>query len=55
MKQMEFKVMGVSMSDDKLDEAVFARQKEWAEGVMKIAVGVLVAIILVSLYVLLQA
>lgn len=42
------------MSDKKLDEAIFARQKEWAERTMKIVVGIFIAAILISLYVLLQ-
>lgn len=42
------------MSDDKLDEAIFARQKQWAERTMKIVVGILVGAVLVSLYILVQ-
>lgn len=42
------------MSDDKLEEAIFARQKAWAERILKIVLGLVAIVILVSLYISLQ-
>ena len=42
------------MADDEFDESVFARQEKRAAQLMKKVVGVLIAVVLVSLYFLLQ-